>query len=373
MPPTRRGRGRGRIGTNSTRGQRNPTRPGPRRLRSQVVVPATTTFTSSTDDSIRALAEQVAALQQTVSTLQPSGGLASLTVPPAGSRSLSESSNRIVAGTGKQPIAQITIDSAPEPKNNSRHPGEPAASSAFKDMQAVNPKLRETLLDHTQFVDFVDLLPQNRVPSKRPQTGTKMMHDPATGEAVFMPSVKKEQITNYASWSRAFGVFVSYRTLNHPEFTVPFMKYMDLIALFSDPDRGYSFNHVLKYDMQFRNYAANNPYDTDIWTRRHEESFQECIANPKISTSKAASTSGSARHATLQCGRCKGVGHIQKDCKQPFRGRPAAEGEICNLFNKGICSTPCRRERVHECSECQSLSHGEYSCPRRSGHDVKRE
>ncbi|XP_055355727.1 uncharacterized protein LOC129601046 [Paramacrobiotus metropolitanus] len=140
-------------------------------------------------------------------------------------------------------VSEITIENTPEPKTIFQRLG-PVNPSAYRDLRAVNSKLREALLDHSPFADFADLLPQNRVPFKRPQTGTKMTHDPTTGEAVFLPSTKKEQ-------------------------------YLDLIGLLSDPDRRYKFKHVMEYDMQFRNYAANNPYDTDIWTKRHEESFQD--------------------------------------------------------------------------------------------------
>lgn len=50
-----------------------------------------------------------------------------------------------------------------------------------------------------------------------------------------------------------------------------------------------------------------------------------------------------------------------------FRGRPALEGgEIWYNFNAGICPTPCRAERLHQCIDCGAPSHGRISHPSRA-------
>ncbi|KAI0077820.1 hypothetical protein K474DRAFT_1661235 [Panus rudis PR-1116 ss-1] len=36
--------------------------------------------------------------------------------------------------------------------------------------------------------------------------------------------------------------------------------------------------------------------------------------------------------------------------------------ETCNLFNKGLCTSPCKYGRTHKCSGCGSSDHGKASC-----------
>lgn len=40
--------------------------------------------------------------------------------------------------------------------------------------------------------------------------------------------------------------------------------------------------------------------------------------------------------------------------------------EVCQLFNRGVCSSPCRYRRVHKCSTagCGATDHGAHSCPK---------
>ncbi|KAH9926274.1 uncharacterized protein BXZ73DRAFT_90948 [Epithele typhae] len=36
--------------------------------------------------------------------------------------------------------------------------------------------------------------------------------------------------------------------------------------------------------------------------------------------------------------------------------------EVCRLFNKGSCASPCRYKRVHKCTSCNSTDHGQSAC-----------
>ncbi|KAL7278212.1 hypothetical protein ACG7TL_008187 [Trametes sanguinea] len=43
------------------------------------------------------------------------------------------------------------------------------------------------------------------------------------------------------------------------------------------------------------------------------------------------------------------------------------QGEVCRLFNKGACTSPCRYKRIHKCSSCSSADHGQANCTKTSG------
>ncbi|KAI8970810.1 hypothetical protein BD414DRAFT_231487 [Trametes punicea] len=43
------------------------------------------------------------------------------------------------------------------------------------------------------------------------------------------------------------------------------------------------------------------------------------------------------------------------------------QGEVCRLFNKGACTSPCRYKRIHKCSSCSSADHGQASCTKPAG------
>ncbi|RPD64168.1 hypothetical protein L227DRAFT_320030 [Lentinus tigrinus ALCF2SS1-6] len=42
----------------------------------------------------------------------------------------------------------------------------------------------------------------------------------------------------------------------------------------------------------------------------------------------------------------------------------AREGELCDLFNPGVCASPCRYRRIHQCQGCGSYEHPIGACPR---------
>ncbi|KAI9064882.1 hypothetical protein FKP32DRAFT_1569147 [Trametes sanguinea] len=40
--------------------------------------------------------------------------------------------------------------------------------------------------------------------------------------------------------------------------------------------------------------------------------------------------------------------------------------EVCNLFNRGACTSPCRYKRLHKCLDCSSTEHGQNTCTKKT-------
>ncbi|KAI9001308.1 hypothetical protein BD414DRAFT_405376, partial [Trametes punicea] len=49
--------------------------------------------------------------------------------------------------------------------------------------------------------------------------------------------------------------------------------------------------------------------------------------------------------------------------KNPSGSAASATLEVCRLFNRGACESPCRHKRIHKCSGCGSTEHGRAACP----------
>ena len=232
-------------------------------------------------------------------------------------------------------------------------------------LPAVSAGIREKLLDKSKYVDFSDLLPKNRALAADSTTNKFTFLQHGTDLAV-VPSTKKETVASFPVWSRCFALFAAYRMSKYPEQSLPLYKYLDLISLFADPERGYSTSQWLNYDKQFRIYAAQYPDDLTAWTQVHEYAYRECISNPKIAAISPAVASGTSRTNKMSkatCNECGEMGHFARLCPQKesaapqlFRNGPVGDGEICRKYNAGYCfSTNCPRR--HVCSECSQAGH----------------
>ncbi len=72
----------------------------------------------------------------------------------------------------------------------------------------------------------------------------------------------------------------------------------------------------------------------------------------------------SALHAQYLCGKERQRASGNSRGTSPKSPAQARDQEVCRLFNKGSCPSPCRNKRVHTCSTCGSADHGQSTCTR---------
>lgn len=137
----------------------------------------------------------------------------------------------------------------------------PAADESL--LPPVHRKMRERILNLSEFVDLSELLPANRMPGTS-KFGEKVRIDPNFQQNQ-QNQIKKEYICDFVSWTRAYYVFMAYRVNAYPEVTLPMLRYQDIIASLADPIKGYPLNLWFSYDSQFRPSMSIRPTDFEMW------------------------------------------------------------------------------------------------------------
>ncbi|OWA52369.1 hypothetical protein BV898_16824 [Hypsibius exemplaris] len=209
------------------------------------------------------------------------------------------------------------------------------------ELPSVSDKLIDKLSDISAYIDFSDLLPTNRELDQS-------LHSRKSDE------IKRDQITSFLSWSRSFHVFAAYRSHYHPDLALPLWNYFDLIAQMAERD---PITQWLTYDAKFRMYASRNIHDPNVWSSRHEKSYQETTPKLPVSMRLGQPTSPfiPRRFPFGTCFACGDPSHYENDPSCPlrfhqsFRGRGQTE-EVCINFNKGVCrftANQCHRKHVY--------------------------
>ncbi|KAI0075640.1 hypothetical protein K474DRAFT_1599430 [Panus rudis PR-1116 ss-1] len=82
------------------------------------------------------------------------------------------------------------------------------------------------------------------------------------------------------------------------------------------------------------------------------------------------------RRREMSCGDYSGWGKIDDSLKSqhlfgqnripaakvPKKALSQSPSETCNLFNKGVCTSPCKYGRTHKCLGCGANNHGKAAC-----------
>ena len=109
--------------------------------------------------------------------------------------------------------------------------------SVREQLPAVSKSSLHALLHENEFVNFNELLPNNRTPTTA--TGDKtVVQDEFSGKLkVRSEGGKKETIDSFPAWSRAYSVFMAYRIAANANLALPLTKYFDHISQLAHPNR----------------------------------------------------------------------------------------------------------------------------------------
>ncbi|GAV00860.1 hypothetical protein RvY_11649-1 [Ramazzottius varieornatus] len=101
----------------------------------------------------------------------------------------------------------------------------------------------------------------------------------------------------------------------------------------------------MAYDEIHRMYASLDITNYALWTRRHDDSYNQIMLMADQADQLEQSFESSSRSHRLHCTYCDEQGHISRDC--PNGGY---FNQICRNFSGGYCSDPCQREEITSAS-----------------------
>lgn len=139
---------------------------------------------------------------------------------------------------------------------------------------SVSSKMAKKLAHLSEFIEFAELLPLNR-PSTVAASGMKFGVKYEINAIIATPNIKRELISRFETWCRAYFCFMTHRVFHFPQYTMPMLKYLDIISGFAKSQRNHSTAQWLNYDRMFRTFAAVNPDQPELWAHRHEDTYQE--------------------------------------------------------------------------------------------------
>ncbi|OWA54451.1 hypothetical protein BV898_18853 [Hypsibius exemplaris] len=200
----------------------------------------------------------------------------------------------------------------------------PRRSDNDIDLLAVSSEMVSKLMDLRVYFDITELLPSNReidpsIIRRRPE----------------QQDTKREFITSFLAWSRAFYVFASYRGHYFPDLRQHLWDYFDLIAQMSERTE---LAVWVTYDTKFRLFASRHTHDHSIWSVRHPKSYEE--AQPQLPITARLGypfpPTLPARFPLGTCYTCGDPSHLSPRCpfnnRPPFRGNTSTD-EVCRNFN----------------------------------------
>lgn len=161
-----------------------------------------------------------------------------------------------------------------------RGSAETAAREPSFNFPAVPQKLREKLMNITEYVDFTELL----CPPEQKATSSKVQQDPDNpGAVLIVPAVRKELVTCYAGWMRAFYIFAACRTHYYLELRHPLLKYAEIIATLADPGHGSTVAEWMAYDARFRLHMSMNQTEHHLRSALNEQVWRESRFQVRVS------------------------------------------------------------------------------------------
>lgn len=192
-----------------------------------------------------------------------------------------------------------------------------------------------------QYVDLSKVLPKDRttVPDQEEDSGFRLI----SREGYQFLAKKEEEITeisNYAKWRSAFGVYVAIYLKENPQRSAEVHQYISEIESAAIT---YVWSNVYGYDKMFRLRIAKKPHKS--WATTHQKAWNTFMRD--------------RRHN----GQNYPAKYPHSGGNQSTKKQSKNKKKPCWIFNKkGNCKfgENCRFE--NKCSNCGSIDHGAINC-----------
>ncbi|KAF9500070.1 hypothetical protein BDN71DRAFT_1441142 [Pleurotus eryngii] len=116
----------------------------------------------------------------------------------------------------------------------------------------------------------------------------------------------------------------------------------------------YAYETVLQFHMVFHTKQLFETEDGDYsgWSNIDSDLVAEILLpSVRIATNTSAITI---------------TGHLSSS-KDKFKSAANVNKEVCRKFQDSKCTSPCHRNRIHQCSACSSEAHSGAACTARHG------
>ena len=190
-------------------------------------------------------------------------------------------------------------------------------------------------IEQGDFVDFLRLIPKDKVVSESEETEMKMIMK--EGKTFYVPVRDGQSITGFGKWEQAFRVYSNIYTRIHLERATELIQYNHVIHTAS---LIYVWSNVYAYDQDFRLHMSKHPGRSwsillqQSWSMRLQEKLQF-----------------NSFHRQLQ-----GKPHKHNGKNSP------PEVDYCRKYNKGRCNFGAGCRFKHKCSYCFKFGHNILVC-----------
>ena len=179
-----------------------------------------------------------------------------------------------------------------------------------------------------EYVDFVKLLPRDRLSAVQ-EDKLELVYK--NGQMFFIPARDKDiiGITNFHCWEQAFRIFSNIYLKERPDRASELIQYNHIIFTALNM---YVWDNVYNYDCEFRLHMGIFPERS--WAVILQQAWSICLKDRFNGQFNSGNSGGSTKN----------------------------KKEICQRFNKGLCTTGHACKYDHRCLGCGKFGHGVHIC-----------
>ena len=186
-----------------------------------------------------------------------------------------------------------------------------------------------------EYIDFGKLLPKDKGNSKE----TKLSLVYKGGQMYFVPSNERDSanvVNSFYRWEQAFRVYSNVYLGENPGCATELVEYNHVICTTAST---YQWENVYAYDREFRIHMSKYPMRN--WGLILQQAWTMLLKDRiRVSENK-------------------------------FNQTGKKKKEICQNFNKGLCSLGLTCNYEHRCLECNKFGHGAHICRKRKNNGTK--
>ena len=195
----------------------------------------------------------------------------------------------------------------------------------------IDPSLRDKI-KRGEYVDFSRLLPKEK--SHTDESRLELIHK--GGQAFFVPADRDgNNISSFYKWEQAFRVYSNVYLKEFLDCTTELIQYNHIICSASS---SFTWKNVYQYDKEFRSHLGMFPECSSAIIL--QQAWSICLKD-RVGTSFGSGGQKS--------------GNFNRGTK-----------EVCQHFNKGLCTAGRNCKYDHKCLECGKFGHGAHICRRRN-------